>query len=125
MSLRCSAGGQPADPRCGPPQSSALAGRRTQTAAHRAGRRRDGGASGARPGGSHRDRRCSADWGELAGLFSQLTGGSKEWPSELVAVQRWYQPHLERRYDDAEVRWRICCSSRALLPAIRLAKGSD
>jgi DNA helicase-2/ATP-dependent DNA helicase PcrA len=47
----------------------------------------------------------AADWRELAGLFSQLTGRSNEWPSELAAVQRWYQPHLERRYDDAEVRW--------------------
>ncbi len=47
----------------------------------------------------------TAEWGALAELFAQLLRRSKGWPSELSAVQRWYQPHLERRHDNAEVRW--------------------
>ena len=47
----------------------------------------------------------AADWRGLAKLFAQLATGTAQWPSELSAVHRWYQPHLERRHDNAEVRW--------------------
>jgi DNA helicase II / ATP-dependent DNA helicase PcrA len=45
------------------------------------------------------------DWDQLAGLFAQLRSRPAAWPSELAAVHRWYQPHLERRHDNADVRW--------------------
>jgi DNA helicase-2/ATP-dependent DNA helicase PcrA len=32
------------------------------------------------------------------------TARSSEWPAEAEAIRRWYQPHFERRYDDALVR---------------------
>ena len=47
----------------------------------------------------------SADWRGLAELFARLATRASQWPSELSAVHRWYQPHLERRHDNAEVRW--------------------
>ncbi len=48
---------------------------------------------------------AAADWRGLAELFAQLATRTSQWPSELSAVHRWYQPHLERRHDNAEVRW--------------------
>jgi DNA helicase II / ATP-dependent DNA helicase PcrA len=47
----------------------------------------------------------AADWNALAELFGKLTRRASGWPSELQAVQCWYQPHLERRYDNADARW--------------------
>jgi DNA helicase-2/ATP-dependent DNA helicase PcrA len=47
----------------------------------------------------------ATDWRGLAELFAQISGRTSPWPSELSAVHRWYQPHLERRHDNAEVRW--------------------
>jgi DNA helicase-2/ATP-dependent DNA helicase PcrA len=47
----------------------------------------------------------ATDWRGLAELFVQLATRTSPWPSELSAVHRWYQPHLERRHDNAEVRW--------------------
>ena len=46
-----------------------------------------------------------ADWLGLAELFAQLATRTAQWPTELSAVHRWYQPYLERRHDNAEVRW--------------------
>jgi DNA helicase II / ATP-dependent DNA helicase PcrA len=46
-----------------------------------------------------------ADWDQLAALFAQLSSRASAWPSDLAAVHRWYQPHLERRHDNADVRW--------------------
>ena len=47
----------------------------------------------------------AADWRGLAELFARLATRASQWPSELSAVHRWYQPHLERSHDNAEVRW--------------------
>ena len=43
-------------------------------------------------------------WGELSALMQHLGGKMAEWPAEWDSVRQWYQPHLERRYDDAAVR---------------------
>jgi DNA helicase-2/ATP-dependent DNA helicase PcrA len=40
----------------------------------------------------------------LAGLVQKLRQGAAGWPAELDLVRRWYEPHLERIHDDAEVR---------------------
>jgi DNA helicase-2/ATP-dependent DNA helicase PcrA len=47
--------------------------------------------------------RAGAEWGDFVALFGALFRGSV-WPAELEQVRRWYQPHLERLYDDAAVR---------------------
>jgi DNA helicase-2/ATP-dependent DNA helicase PcrA len=43
------------------------------------------------------------DWAKLAGLVGELCRTS-EWPADLERAIEWYQPHLERMHDDAEVR---------------------
>jgi ATP-dependent DNA helicase UvrD/PcrA len=48
--------------------------------------------------------RAAEPWRELARLFRCLHASAGEWPAELDLVRHWYQPHLERRYDDAAVR---------------------
>jgi DNA helicase-2/ATP-dependent DNA helicase PcrA len=48
--------------------------------------------------------KAAADgWATLAGLISDLSHKS-EWPADLERAIEWYQPHLERIHDDAEVR---------------------
>ena len=46
---------------------------------------------------------ASADWTQLAELIVALSNES-EWPADLERAIEWYQPHLERLHDDAEVR---------------------
>jgi DNA helicase-2/ATP-dependent DNA helicase PcrA len=43
------------------------------------------------------------DWRTLADLMLDL-GRRSEWPADLERAIEWYQPHLERLHDDAEVR---------------------
>jgi len=40
------------------------------------------------------------------GTFVETTGNLRytEWPSDLERARLWYEPHLDRIYDDAEVR---------------------
>ncbi|HSY42082.1 MAG TPA: ATP-dependent helicase [Polyangia bacterium] len=45
-----------------------------------------------------------ADWPAFADLFSQLCAAAGPWAAQMGLVRRWYQPHLERLYDDARVR---------------------
>jgi DNA helicase-2/ATP-dependent DNA helicase PcrA len=48
--------------------------------------------------------RSGAEWKSFATLFDGLFRRDAGWPAELEQVRRWYQPHLERLYDDAAVR---------------------
>jgi DNA helicase II / ATP-dependent DNA helicase PcrA len=43
-------------------------------------------------------------WMDLVTLIGQLHRSTNSWPAEFERVRQWYQPHLERRYDDAVVR---------------------
>jgi DNA helicase-2/ATP-dependent DNA helicase PcrA len=45
-----------------------------------------------------------ADWPAFAELFRQLCAVAAPWAAQMGLVRRWYQPHLERLYDDARVR---------------------
>jgi DNA helicase-2/ATP-dependent DNA helicase PcrA len=45
-----------------------------------------------------------ADWPAFAELFAQLCAAAGPWAAQMGLVRRWYQPHLERLYDDARVR---------------------
>ena len=48
--------------------------------------------------------RAAADWAGFVALFGGLRAGAAGWPAELEAVRSWYEPHLARRHDDAQVR---------------------
>ncbi|UCC13339.1 MAG: ATP-dependent helicase, partial [Gammaproteobacteria bacterium] len=45
-----------------------------------------------------------ADWPALSALLAGLGPGIGEWCSDVAAVRRWYQPLLERKFDDWQVR---------------------
>jgi DNA helicase-2/ATP-dependent DNA helicase PcrA len=44
------------------------------------------------------------EWAAFASSFDQLRGRSPGWPAELELVSQWYEPHLQRRHDNADVR---------------------
>jgi DNA helicase-2/ATP-dependent DNA helicase PcrA len=44
------------------------------------------------------------DWPAFAALFAQLSAATVPWGVQMGLVRRWYQPHLERLYDDARIR---------------------
>ncbi|MBB3905699.1 DNA helicase-2/ATP-dependent DNA helicase PcrA [Methylobacterium brachythecii] len=43
-------------------------------------------------------------WGAFLDTMADLRGGRAGWPAELQRVRLWYEPHLERIHEDAEVR---------------------
>jgi DNA helicase-2/ATP-dependent DNA helicase PcrA len=43
-------------------------------------------------------------WTEFADTIGLLRGNGLGWPAELDCVCRWYEPHLERIYEDAAIR---------------------
>ncbi len=48
--------------------------------------------------------RSAAHWPALVELFRDLQNNSAAWPSDLERVRLWYEPHLERLHEDAQVR---------------------
>jgi DNA helicase II / ATP-dependent DNA helicase PcrA len=44
------------------------------------------------------------DWPAFAALYAHLCAVGVAWAGQLGLVRRWYQPHLERIYDDARTR---------------------
>jgi DNA helicase II / ATP-dependent DNA helicase PcrA len=44
------------------------------------------------------------DWATFASSFRRLRAQSAGWPAELELVTQWYEPHLQRRHDNADVR---------------------
>jgi DNA helicase II / ATP-dependent DNA helicase PcrA len=48
--------------------------------------------------------RAANDWSGFAGLTLGLRGKLAGWPTDLERVRLWYEPHLERMYDDAIMR---------------------
>ncbi|MBN9434751.1 MAG: ATP-dependent helicase [Bosea sp.] len=48
--------------------------------------------------------RAREDWTGFATLMTALAARSIGWPGELAALSAWYEPRLERRYEDAAVR---------------------
>jgi len=45
-----------------------------------------------------------ADWPAFTELFGRLCTAAAPWVPQMGLVRRWYQPHLERIYDDARAR---------------------
>ena len=48
--------------------------------------------------------RSQADWPGLVELLAGLRSGAAGWPAEIAQVRVWYEPHLERVHEDAEMR---------------------
>ena len=46
----------------------------------------------------------AADWVSLSGLLGSLHHAKSTWPADMDLVTRWYEPHLQRIYEDAYVR---------------------
>jgi len=44
------------------------------------------------------------EWAAFAETFGALRVRSTDWPAELERVSRWYEPHLSRRHDNADIR---------------------
>lgn len=44
------------------------------------------------------------DWRPFVDLMGGLRAGRVAWPADLEEARRWYQPHLDRLYEDASVR---------------------
>jgi DNA helicase-2/ATP-dependent DNA helicase PcrA len=44
------------------------------------------------------------DWSAFLRVFMLLRGAKSPWPAEMELVARWYEPHLQRIYEDAFVR---------------------
>jgi DNA helicase-2/ATP-dependent DNA helicase PcrA len=44
------------------------------------------------------------DWPAFASLFERLGDPASPWAAQMGLVREWYQPRLERLYDDARVR---------------------
>ena len=47
---------------------------------------------------------ASDAWASFVGAVRLVRGKAAGWPAELDLVHRWYEPHLERLYDDAVMR---------------------
>ena len=48
--------------------------------------------------------RCRTDWDGFCALYRRLRAPGLRWPMDLELARNWYQPHLERLHDDAQVR---------------------
>lgn len=48
--------------------------------------------------------RAVEPWAAFVQLFQRIRHGALGWPAEIEAIRQWYQPHLERRHDDAAMR---------------------
>ncbi len=48
--------------------------------------------------------RSGADWAAFVILMQGLGAADPHWPAELGRVRRWYEPHLERIHEDADMR---------------------
>jgi len=46
----------------------------------------------------------AADWWGFVTMICALRARTSSWPADVDAVIRWYEPHLERIFDDAFVR---------------------
>ena len=44
------------------------------------------------------------DWGRFVETVISLRAGRSGWPAELACARLWYEPHLERLYEDAITR---------------------
>jgi DNA helicase-2/ATP-dependent DNA helicase PcrA len=48
--------------------------------------------------------RAADDWGRFVETVTSLRVGGSGWPAELACARLWYEPHLERLYEDGVTR---------------------
>ncbi len=48
--------------------------------------------------------RAGEDWHGFVAAIAQLRSGKAGWPAEMECARLWYEPHLERIHEDAEMR---------------------
>ena len=48
--------------------------------------------------------RAADDWGRFVETVISLRAGGSGWPAELARARLWYEPHLERLYEDGVTR---------------------
>ncbi len=48
--------------------------------------------------------RAGEDWSAFVDAIGELRFGGAGWPAELERARLWYEPHLERIHEDAEMR---------------------
>ncbi|QEX14738.1 DNA helicase [Hypericibacter terrae] len=49
-------------------------------------------------------RQSGEGWSDLVKALQQLGSGKAGWPAEIACAREWYEPQLERIYDDGGVR---------------------
>ena len=47
---------------------------------------------------------AASQWSALIDLYSTLRSGKAEWPGEMDALLAWYEPQLDRLYEDGAAR---------------------
>ncbi len=47
---------------------------------------------------------AAGDWAAFVGMCGSLRQSKSTWPADMDVVTRWYEPHLQRIYDDAYAR---------------------
>ncbi len=47
---------------------------------------------------------AAADWAQFVDTYEGLRAEQAAWPAQMDAVNRWYEPQLQRLHDDAAVR---------------------
>jgi DNA helicase II / ATP-dependent DNA helicase PcrA len=47
---------------------------------------------------------AAEDWSSFAKVVSSMRKAKTIWPAEFQAVRQWYEPHLQRMYDDGHLR---------------------
>lgn len=48
--------------------------------------------------------RAGDNWSDFVSTVQQLSARRMGWPAEIELVRRWYEPHLERIHEDAQMR---------------------
>ncbi|MBV9567518.1 MAG: ATP-dependent helicase, partial [Hyphomicrobiales bacterium] len=48
--------------------------------------------------------RANCHWHDLLDVVHDLAAKEAAWPAQIARARAWYEPLLERRYDDAEIR---------------------
>jgi len=54
--------------------------------------------------GARVPKRAAVDWPGFVALFDDLRSARSGWPAELASVRLWYEPQLERLFEDAALR---------------------
>jgi DNA helicase-2/ATP-dependent DNA helicase PcrA len=67
---------------------------------------------------------AAEDWPGFAKLFARMRKAKAGWPAEFELVRRWYEPQLQRIYDDAHLRMADSSNSSKSRRATAHASGS-